>query len=518
MMFNKKSFILLLFSLVVFTLNAQGEINKNTNNTINPYLLAGFNQNINSFKSIDSKSIIKIESAGVFSDGDHAPFWLTSNNYGIASENKNNALIRVGGFSSFNLFKDKIKTSVGIDVIASHNLQTDFYFHQVYADFKYRSIGLSIGSKERINQFRNKYLSSGNMTLSNNARPIPQVEIGFPEFVNIPLTNEWVQVQGGLSYGWFLDDDYKRHKVKNGTYATDILYHRKYAYFKVENQTPWSFIVGLEMDTQWGGKMYKFKDGEATEYSRSPGNLKNFFKVLVPMSGGSDSNLTDQVNIVGNVYGSWHFVFNYDFKDYSIKGYYENFFEDHSGLIFKNMPDGIWGIEFNLKKKAPVSSVLFEYVHTKNQTGPFLWDKSPSIPVQVSAGDNYYNHGDYGSITNYGMVIGNPLLTSPIYNKDQSLVIYNNRIIALHGGLSGYINDYLMYRALVTYSRSWGTYGLPSKNIRNQFSSMLEVKYMNQKLKGWEFSGALAYDDAHSMMVGENFGFKMKISKTFHVK
>ncbi len=455
----------------------------------------------------------KIETYGVLTDGDYAPFWFTNNNYGIGSEERNKGYLRVGTFARKNVFQDKLSVSLGMDVIASHNIQTDFYFHQLYADFGYKILGLSIGAKERNTPFRNKYLCSGGLTLSNNSRPIPQILGGFPDFVNIPLTNEWVQIQGGMSYGWFLDDKYKIRYAADGNYATDILYHRKYVYFKVEKQSPWSFILGLEMDTQWGGKMYR--NGQM--YAKSPGNLKNFFKIMVPMAGGGDANNTDKVNIVGNVYGSWHFIFNYKWEDYSIKGYYEHFFEDHSGAFFKNMPDGIYGVEFNLHKKAPVTTILLEYIHTKNQSGPFLWDKTEQIPTQVSAGDNYYNHVDYVSLTNYGHVLGNPLLTSPIYNNGRTLEVLNTRISAFHAGISGYISNNLQYRALATYSKSWGTPFIPSTNIRNQFSSMLEANYSNPKLDGWLFSGAVAYDDSKSM-VGDNVGFQIKVSKTFNIK
>lgn len=455
----------------------------------------------------------KIETAGVFSGGDNAPFWFTNNNHGIGSEHKNNGYLRVGTFAEDTFFKGKLRVSAGADILASYNLQTDFYFHQLYADFKYRSLGLSIGSKERNTLFRNKDLSTGGLTLSGNSRPIPQILAGFPNFVNIPLTNKWLQVQGGISYGWFLDNKYKVRHAGDGSYAKDVYYHRKYAYFKVEKNTPWNFILGLEMDTQWGGKMYR----NNKIYTKSPGNLKNFFKVLVPMAGGGDANGTDQVNILGNVYGSWHFIFNYKTKDYSIKAYHEHFFEDHSGIIFKNMPDGIYGLEFNLNRKAPISTILFEYIHTKNQSGPFLWDESNEIPIQVSAGDNYYNQVDYVSLTHYGHVLGNPLLTSSIYNNGQTLLVLNTRISAFHGGISGYISNNLQYRTLLTYSRSWGTPLLPSTHIRNQFSGLLEASYTPPKLDGWFFSGAIAYDDAKSM-VGDNWGLQFKIAKSFNIR
>lgn len=454
---------------------------------------------------------VNIATLGTFSGGDNAPFWLTNNQYGLGSTENNSGYLRAQTFAKKKL-ADKLKLQLGVDIIAAHNLNSDFHFQQLYADFTYKNIKLSIGSKERAPLFKNELLSTGGMTLSNNARPIPQVEASLPDFVTVPYTKGLLEVMGGISYGKFIDDKFKLNNAADGNYAKEILYHRKYGFVKFENNQTWNFIMGLEMDTQWGGHFYKNDEF----WWNSPARFKDFFRVLVPMSGGSDSNMTDQVNILGNVYGSLHFITNYRKESYTVKAYIERFFEDHSGLFFKSVPDGLYGIELNLKKKGWITGVLFEYLHTKNQSGPFLWDKSEEIPVQVSGGDNYYNHIDYISLSNYGFVMGNPLLTSPIYNNGSSLTVFNTRLSSFHGGITGYINNNLKYRSLFTYSQSWGTPLIPSRSIRNQFSIMLEATYSNDKLSGWLFSGAFSYDK--SDMIGDNAGVQFKVSKAFKVQ
>lgn len=454
---------------------------------------------------------VNIATLGTFSGGDNAPFWLTNNQYGLGSTENNSGYLRAQTFAKKKL-ADKLKLQLGVDIIAAHNLNSDFHFQQLYADFTYKNVKLSIGSKERAPLFKNELLSTGGMTLSNNARPIPQVEASLPDFVTVPYTKGLLEVMGGISYGKFIDDKFKLNNAADGNYAKEILYHRKYGFVKFENNQTWNFIMGLEMDTQWGGHFYKNDEF----WWNSPARFKDFFRVLVPMSGGSDSNMTDQVNILGNVYGSLHFITNYRKENYTVKAYIERFFEDHSGLFFKSVPDGLYGIELNLKKKGRITGVLFEYLHTKNQSGPFLWDKSEEIPVQVSGGDNYYNHIDYISLSNYGFVMGNPLLTSPIYNNGSSLTVFNTRLSSFHGGITGYINNNLKYRSLFTYSQSWGTPLIPSRSIRNQFSTMLEATYSNDKLSGWLFSGAFSYDK--SDMVGDNAGVQFKVSKAFKVQ
>lgn len=458
---------------------------------------------------------VKVGGIATFTDGDYAPFWITNNQHGIGSIQTNNQYLRVGAFGnkSIKASDEKFNMSGGVDVLIANNLSSDFYIQQLYSELAYKATVLSVGIKERYSLFKNRELSSGGLALSNNARPIPQVEFAIPRFVSIPGTDHKWQIMGGLSYGWFLDNDFKRNNAANGYYATDVLYHRKYGFLKFRPNEKWSFIGGLEMDTQWGGHFYK----KGEYWGKSSAKLKDIFKVLIPMSGGSDSNITDKVNITGNVYGSIHMIANYRNSNIEVKAYHEHFFEDHSGLLFKNIPDGLYGVELHFKKQSWISDLLIEYLHTKDQSGPFLWDKTEEIPVQVSGGDNYYNQVDYISLTNYGYVIGNPLFVSPIYNDGSSLTVYNTRLSSFHFGIAGNISSNVRYKTLLTYSRSWGTPLIPSVNIRDQFSSLLEVIYKNTNiLGGWCLSGAVAYDK--SQMIGDNFGGQFKLFKTFNIR
>lgn len=461
-------------------------------------------------QSIDRLDI-KIESAGTLTNGDFAPFWITNNNNGISSKKTNNGYIRSALTLENSLFKNKLNVSLGTDVIVAHNLQSDFYFHQLYADFKYRSLGLSIGAKERNSLFKNKKLSSGGLALSNNFRPLPQIEFGIPQFTDVPFSKGYLQLIGGLSFGKFLDNDYKKRYGKDGNYGLDVLYHKKYAFIKFENNPRWNFILGTELNTQWGGSLYT----KGTWRMKSPTNFKNFLKILIPGGGDSKATASDQANILGNVNGSFHFIFNYSAINSHIKAYYEHFFEDKSGIRFQNIPDGLYGIEINLNKQQIVSTLLFEYLYTRNQSGP---GRNSDGSVRMRGNDNYFNHGEYGSMTYYGYVLGNPFLISPIYNgNNKSITILNNKIIAYHLGISGFISNEIQHRILLSYSRSYGNIHIKNRPPYTQFSSLAEVIYQPLKLQDWTFTGAIAYDNAKHM-VGKNFGGHLKIAKKFRIK
>lgn len=463
---------------------------------------------------IPEKLEITIEGNSIFSDGDNAPFWLTNNRFGVGSIYKNKGYLRLNSslVKNISLSNHKFYLVGDIDLIGAKNYNSDFFVQQLYADLTYYNVRLSIGMKERNSLFKNSSLSSGGLTLSENARPIAQVEFNIPDSIPIPSTNHKLFIMGGISYGWFNDGNFKKeNSTANASYADKVLYHRKYGFLKFNPNKVWSFIAGLEMGTQWGGHFYKY----GQYWDKSPAKIKDFFKVLLPMSGGGNSNQTDRVNIVGNVYGSIHLIAQFKKENYVLKLYNDHFFEDQSGLFYKNIPDGLYGLEINLKKNEWLSDIVIEYLYTKDQSGPFLWDKNEEIPIQVSGGDNYYNHVDYISLSNYGFTLGSPLLTSPLYNNGTSLYIYNTRIQSFHGGIGGRFSSNLKYKVLSTYTRSWGTPLIPSKNIRKQFSGLLEVIYNTYKLPGWQFTGAFAYDN--SDIIGNNMGMQIKIHKTFSV-
>lgn len=456
----------------------------------------------------DDKSFVKFEEAALLSSGDYAPFWLSNNKYGIASTKNNKMYARFGVFYNDTSVYKHSKISIGADLLISNNLQKDIYIQQLYANVSYKIANVFLGMKEQYLPFRNPYLSSGTMTSSNNARPIPQIGISTNGFIDVPYTKGYLQAMGGASYGWFNDGDFKKSFVQNGNYITNVLYHRKHLFFKYANKSPFSIIFGLEADTQWGGDLYA--KGELA--GKMPRKLSDYFRVLTGASGGKNALETDQDNALGNIYGSWHLVLNYEKENYAIKTYYEHFWEDNSGLVLRNPPDGTYGIEVNFKRNQLVSSILFEYIYTKDQSGHYILDEEGNDISKIRAVDNYYNNGVYGSESNYGYVMGNPLLTSPIYNSGGNIFVRNNMVVAYHGGISGYINNNLTYRALATYTRSKGTMRNPFPKSQNQFSTLLEMNYALPQNKAWQFSGSFAFDK--SGIIGDNIGVQLKVIKT----
>lgn len=478
----------------------------------------------------------QVEAATVFSGGENAPFWLTANRYGLSSIEKNNGYLRAGIFRPIEKNK-KFSYALGLDLATAYNFTSVFIVQQAYVDLKYRWIELSVGSKERPTELKNQKLSSGGMTVSNNARPIPQIRISVPEYVNIGKKHIFA-LKGHFSYGLFTDNKWQKDFAAPGSKRTEnVLYHSKSLFGRIgnENKFPLVFEGGIQMDAQFGGRAY----GIGYEpYLDMPNRLKDFLKIIIP-AGSSDVTDGEYPNAYGNHLGSWMVSFSYKFNSWKIRAYHEHFFEDHSMIIdefawkdyidefghgnfWSYFPpiipsqyywkDGLTGIEATLPKNPFVESIVYEYLATREQSGPVYHDHTTEIPDQIGGRDNYYNHGIFTGWQHWGQAVGNPLLTSPIYNKDGQITFKGNRVKSHHIGISGKPTNEISYRMLLSHTRNWGTYNEPYPDIKKNISLLLEAHYTPCQLKGWQFSGSFAFDKGELM--GNNAGGMITVRKT----
>ena len=124
-----------------------------------------------------------VEMSGTLSNGDYSPFWLSSNKYGLSSEEEKSGYLRVGVFRPIETDSEYLwRIGYGADIALPVNHTSPFVVQQLYADFEYKKVRLSIGSKERGMELKNALLSTGGQTTGINARPVPQVRIELPEY------------------------------------------------------------------------------------------------------------------------------------------------------------------------------------------------------------------------------------------------------------------------------------------------------------------------------------------------
>lgn len=446
----------------------------------------------------------KVETRATFADGENTPFWLVSNIHGLGSPEFNNGYVKGEFFKNMGS-TNRFDWGAGVELSGAWNLPAPFAIRQLYGELKYRALWVCIGSKNHSNHLNNPRLSSGDLLFSTNAMDIPQFRIGTYDFAPVWGTKDWLAVKAYISYGFFTDSKWERNWVAPGAHRTsDVLFCARGLWFRVgnENKFPLTYQIGIEMGTQFGGKIY-----ENGEVIKMPTRFIDWVKAVIPLAGNKATPMGEQTNVQGNMTGEYSMSTSYSpTPDWNIRAYWEHYFDDHSQMTFEYglWKDGLWGLEITFPKNPFVSKIVYEYVATKDQTGAVNNDSSPEIPEQVSGRDNYFNHYLYGCWQNWGMTIGTPFAISPIYNKDRELIIYNTRFKANHVGLEGDPFKDFKWRFLISFTRNWGSYWFPLPDITDNCSGLFEIDYHPRTLHGFYAAGSIAWD--HGRLLGNNFG------------
>lgn len=465
------------------------------------------------------------EANAVASGDGTAPFWFTNNRYGLSSAEGNSGYLRAA--VRRDLCADSTRTwriGYGADLVVPVNHTSGFFIHQLYAQVGYKRFRLTLGAKELPMEFNNRELSSGDMVVGCNARPIPQARIEMPDYWSVPGTDGWFGIKAHVAYGWYTDNNWQEAATeKRRLYSNNSLFHSKAVYGRIgrKDRFPVTLEGGLQIATQFGGEAWNVSQrADDTRPGFSPhvqmgSGLKNYFNALT--MGGSDPNDGDYRNSEGNHVGSWHGSMTLHMRNWSIRGYFEHFFEDHSQLFLQyGWKDMTWGVEAHLPANPVVSAVVMELLSTKDQTGGIYHDKTSSLPVQISGKDNYYGNHIYGGWQHWGMSTGNPLLISPIYNSDGSISTQHSRVKAFHSGISGDPCRSIHYRVLYTFMRSWGTYDAPLRDTKTNHFLLAELTCKPSRLKGWSATAAFGLN--HGDIIKNSTGVSVTLRKEGLIK
>lgn len=463
-----------------------------------------------------------VEFSGTASSGDYAPLWLSSNRQGVVSPYASSAYERIG--YEYSLHQDTTRNwhmRAAADFILSQNAQQKLAVHQLFADVSYKKLHLIVGQRERRIDMRYNRLTSGGLSQGINAQPIPEAMVDV-DFFSMPLTDHWWKVSGRIGYGMTTDGRWQKEWIDNPQrqrYTTNFLYHEKVLIWKIgdEKRFPLVFEPSLLMMTQFGGTTRNYPGAKGIIDIPHAEDLNAFWHAFWPM--GSEGE-TDGVvkNVAGNTVGSYNFALSWHGKDWKVRTYIERMFEDQSMLTVQyGIFDHLIGADIELPRNPYVSHILVEHMSSKDQAGPVFHDSTENIPESYTGIDNYYNHSLYPGWQNYGMSIGTPLLTSPIYNKPHALEFLNNRVRALHIGLDGNPTDELSWRILATWTRNWGTFKYPLDEVRNQQYFLAEASYRPMTLPGWQATVGIGYDHGDLEFIGNSIGAQLTIRKSFNL-
>lgn len=381
---------------------------------------------------------------------------------------------------------------------------------QLFAQIKYRAVYLTLGMKYSHSQIVDDQLSSGDLTRSNNATPIPGIAGGFLDFQNIPFTNGWVQIDGEIMYGRMTDSGFKKSEFNyySGVETINLWYNYKRCYFRTNPDKNFHVIVGMQASSMDGGATYIYNNGNLEQTDVRGFNMKDVLQMFFPREGG-------EAYYAGSHLGSWDLKAVYKFRDGSrLNAYFEWPWEDGSGIGRMNGWDGLWGVQYDFARRGILTKAVVEYLDFTNQSGPIHYDPEDNpesgMTGHAAGADNYYNNDVYGAYTNYGMGIGTPFLLAPIYNRSGMLSYLHNRARGFHAAVEGHPSDRICYRVMVSHSQAGGSGWIPNYRRLHSTSAMIEGKIKPfVKIPGFELGLKMAFDKGS--LRGDNFGAQLKV-------
>ena len=493
---KKIRYTLSMFSLLIVSYYTQAQVSTNTN-----YRFEGF--------------------ASVAS-GDNTPFWLVNHSWGMVPLKANNYYVRGGIFHEQKMDKNW-NLSFGADVAASTSTHAydQVWLQQLYGVLNWKSFRIKFGTQEDYTSLLDPYLSSGDLSFSNNARPIPELKLSLSDFVLVPYTSGTLYIKGNCSIGKFMDGNYlERTTQTRFRYSKNVLLHNKSIYFRFGNfdqNDHLRFTFGLNDQTQWGGEIYEPYDGGVTYVAHG---FQDFINTFFAKVGGTGSTGIDQLYVEGNHAGDWLFKLDYKSTPTDIYSLYlQHYFEDGSGLGFENYPDMLLGIQYNKEEPGLLSGFVFEYIYMKQQTGAIHFnlemdEEHAKIRNKGNGNDDYYNHFDYQQGRSYyGRSLGSPLFLSPEYNDDGRINFKDSRFISFHVGMGGYLHPDWEYRLLASYGKGYGRYYVPFTKVKTGLAAGLDLIYTFPQVTGLDIKLSVGFDQGEFFR-GDTFGGAFSIRKS----
>ena len=360
--------------------------------------------------------------------------------------------------------------------------RTTGYFRSLYAHTRLYIIDITAGIKPLVVGSQNPKLTTGSLLFSGNAYPIPRISIGIDQYIPFPGLYGYLEVKGGLTHGWFVDNGY----LDTTIHTTNALLHYKFVGIRVGGSLPINIGYELHHVGQWGGT--------SPYHGKFPISWDTFKHIFLVQGGGN--NLSDQLNAEGNHIGVQELSLVAKWSHWNITAYWQTIFEDKSANFIgrSNLADGLWGIALRQNDWPFINAFTLEYLNTTRQDGP--WHDHDG---QVYGGrSNYYNNSSYKQgWTHFGRTIGNAMMSPD-----------NNRVRVYFAGIAGDIYGF-NYRVKLSHARNWGTYNKPNYSTNTAF--MLEVRKHVEKAWGLDFGLRMAAD--MGTQYGNRFGAMITISK-----
>ncbi|PKD16772.1 hypothetical protein APR41_08185 [Salegentibacter salinarum] len=438
------------------------------------------------FLSVNAQQIDlqgNVNTTGLLFSEDNSPFWLHTNQRGRIDE-----LTNFSGFANVSgiyRFSENANLEGGLGVLYQDGYTDKLQLDEAYLAFNNSWLGIVAGRKQRKELYRGLSATNQSILWSLNARPLPGIRF----FTKQPIffkDNRGLGFEASLEE-YFMDDE---------RYVEDTRLHHKSFHLVYKSSPRFQISAGLRHFVQWGGTHPEFGD--------LPSDFEAYTRVVTGRGVSDDTGegvSEQEINGLGNHLGSYEINIKTILAQYNVEIIYNHLFEDGSGSVLRNTPDGRYGI-FIEDPTAAVDSwfqaVMYEFYYTKNQS-----KNTPTTDGQ----DNYFNNNLYRSGWTYeNRVLGLPFIT---LGPDR-FRINNNKVVAHHIGLNGMAFKKVPYRFLGSFRQNYGAKGGENIEEHHLLSTYLDLNLF-QNIVNLNLQLGADFNEIE----GPNFGAGISVSKSF---
>ncbi len=469
-------------------------------------------------QNLQKKFNYQFELGSYFSLTNKLPFWQASNQFGSIPSNLPAFLCRQSIKTKKDTLNKFFKFDYGFETVTILGKKPQLLLPEAFLCTKLGKFEFYVGRRKEMFGIVDTLMSSGSVSWSGNAMPIPKVQIGIPNYTKFFF--KWLSFKATYSHGWF----------GNQLSSKDYFLHQKTIFFKIGKPTSkLNLFGGIVHNVQWGGKTKKFinDNDDRLLNGRFPQDWFVYGNVVLPLKNlwsfspkFSSYNAFETTNHFGNHVGSVDVAGEIKFTKSRLLLYKQFVFDDGQLFGLTNTDDGLYGISFTPNPKSSFKKIVFEYLFTKNQ-GRYeaglaqllsLKDRHPNEESFLFNHQQYFDGWSYERRT-----IGTPFLTAEEnlrFEKqidNSNVFVNNNRVWAFYGGLLNQIGGIQLSNRL-SYSMNFGNSSLLGKVIVpvSQISYSVNTIIPMKKLKS-DLNINIAVD--HGDLIKDNFGSYISIIK-----
>jgi hypothetical protein len=404
--------------------------------------MISFSQEFNISGTVAAKAILSNENEN--------PFWFhTNTNYAVGDLTNLFATGELTASLTFSSFKVK----GGAAIYGRDGVEDAVQRRDLFIQFENSWLFATVGAKKQKEVLDGLSATNQNFLWSGNARPLPGILLE---------ANNPIKISNTFGIDWGI----AHYELNDNRFVDGVHLHYKRLALITNFNENHKLTAQLQHYAQWGGT--------SPVYGDLKDGFKDFINVFFAHNSEELGIEDETINKVGNHLGSY--LLNYEFKNSwgNFSFYHEHPFEDGSGTRLANFPDGVWGIYFKPQNQKIISSILYEYIDTSDQSG-----------ISVGSGfDGYFGNNIYRSGWTYEEnIIGAPfiLFDKNIEITDTTTAFISNRSKTHHFGVMGEFGNF-QWKLKTTVTKYLGTYRKPFSPEWNYWYNYGSLSYKHEKL------------------------------------